>query len=113
MPWINKELCTGCAICMQSCPADAIAMDSQTAAIDNAACIRCGICHGTCPADAVRHDKERTPQDVKANLQWVETLKNHPYYQNDPEKQRGLLNRLNNHFKRQIETAQQTLNELK
>jgi NAD-dependent dihydropyrimidine dehydrogenase PreA subunit len=112
MPWINNELCTGCAICMQNCPAEAIAMDSQTAAIDDATCIRCGICHEVCPANAVRHDKERTPQDVQANLQWVEALKNHPYYQNDPEKQAGLLNRLNNHFNRQIEVARQTLNSL-
>jgi Fe-S-cluster-containing hydrogenase component 2 len=97
---------------MQNCPAEAIAMDSQTAAIDDATCIRCGICHDICPTDAVRHDKERIPQDVQTNLLWVETLKKHPYYRGAPEKQIGLLNRLNNHFNRQIEVARQTLNSL-
>jgi Fe-S-cluster-containing hydrogenase component 2 len=98
---------------MQSCPADAIGMDSRTAVIDDAECIRCGICHDICPQNAVRHDKERIPQDVQTNLLWVETLKKHPYYRDAPEKQIGLLNRLNKHFNRQIETAQQTVNQLK
>ena len=65
MPWINKESCTGCGICVEECPAGAIGMENDIAFIKDDACIRCGICHDVCPEDAARHDGERIPEEVQ------------------------------------------------
>ena len=47
--------CTGCGICEQFCPVDAIAVgDSGVAAVDPAMCCGCGLCALHCPESAVR-----------------------------------------------------------
>ena len=46
--------CTGCTLCAQHCPADAIPMTPyQVHAIDTDRCTRCDICRQVCPHDAV------------------------------------------------------------
>jgi ferredoxin len=112
MPWINPDQCTGCAICIQNCPADAILMENDIARIDQKVCIRCGVCHDRCPNDAVRHDRESIPRDVRENLMWVEALRKHPYYAGNPERQAGLNGRLIKHFNRLIEISRQTLESM-
>ena len=48
------DKCTGCTLCAQYCPADAIAMcPYEQHEIDQDKCIRCGTCASVCPADAV------------------------------------------------------------
>lgn len=59
MPWIDKERCIGCGICVDECPADAISIENGKAIIDMEKCIRCGKCHDACPHNAVRHDSEK------------------------------------------------------
>ena len=71
MPWVNREMCTGCSVCVGECPAGAITTDGGIASIDDNTCIRCGVCHDVCPSDAVRHDGERIPEEVESNLAWV------------------------------------------
>ena len=56
MPWINTDKCTGCSICVDECPVDAIMMVDEKAMINMDECIRCGTCHEVCPNEAVRHD---------------------------------------------------------
>ncbi|MBW2114004.1 MAG: 4Fe-4S binding protein [Deltaproteobacteria bacterium] len=34
MPWVNKEMCTGCGICIDECTVGAISMDEDIAFID-------------------------------------------------------------------------------
>jgi Fe-S-cluster-containing hydrogenase component 2 len=97
---------------MQNCPADAIGVEHHTLVIDQNVCIRCGICHDICPQNAVRHDSEQNPEKVQADLNWVQTLREHPYYLNDPGKQAELSLRLKKHFNRIIQIAQQTLAHL-
>ena len=113
MPWIKSKLCTGCTLCMQDCPADAIGIENHILVIDQSACIRCGICHDICPSGAVRHDSEKIPAEVQKNLQWIQTLQNHPYYAGNSERQAELTQRLIKHFNRLAETAEETLNKLK
>ncbi|UCD28502.1 MAG: NAD(P)H-dependent oxidoreductase subunit E, partial [Planctomycetota bacterium] len=47
--------CTGCTLCAQHCPAEAIAFTPyQKHEIDNEKCTRCDICRIKCPEDAIK-----------------------------------------------------------
>lgn len=86
-------------------------MDGEDVAeIDKAACIRCGKCHDACPQEAVRHDGERIPQEVKANLQWVERLAKH--FPVD-EEQDAFLERMVRYFTKERTVAERTLDGLR
>jgi len=109
MPWVNKEMCTGCSICVDECPVNAMAMDDGKADIDEENCIRCGRCHDVCPEKAVRHDSERIPQEIEANLQWSRRLLLHF---DTAEKKRGLIERMQRHFTKERKVAEQTIARL-
>jgi len=49
---VDKELCTGCGICEDACPSNAISIN-RTAEINPALCTGCGICVNECPVDAL------------------------------------------------------------
>ena len=92
MPWIDKELCTGCQTCIDECYVGAISMEGNSAFINDDDCIRCGVCHDVCIDDAVRHDGERIPQEVLSNLDWAKKLLSHEYYLNDRANKYSLSN---------------------
>jgi NAD-dependent dihydropyrimidine dehydrogenase PreA subunit len=51
---INQELCSGCGICIEKCPTDAIELNDDNKAVRNADyCIGCGICAHFCPENAI------------------------------------------------------------
>ncbi len=53
---IDSELCTGCGICVNSCPVDVIRMDkeSKKAVIQYPEdCMLCGWCVLDCPENAI------------------------------------------------------------
>lgn len=50
---VNKEKCTGCGICVDECPVEAIAMDGDVAAVDADKCTDCGTCVDACPNEAI------------------------------------------------------------
>ena len=112
MPWINKESCTGCGICVDECPAGAIGMENDIAFIKDDVCIRCGICHDVCPEDAARHDGERIPEEVQLNLAYVKKLLAHEYYANDKAKQKPLLDRLKRFYTKDKKVAEKTIEAL-
>jgi len=112
MPWIKKELCTGCRMCVDECSVGAISMEDSSAVIDEDECIRCGVCHDICPNDAVRHDGERIPEEVQANMQWVTELLHHEYYAHDRTKQGQLIERLQRHFAKHKVVAEKTMEQL-
>jgi len=75
MPWVNEEMCTGCEVCIENCPAGSISMgDKGTANIDMDECIRCGTCHSVCPQEAIRHDSEKIPEKVRNNVETARRL---------------------------------------
>ena len=53
---VNKETCTGCEACVESCPSEAIKMADEKAVIDEEACVDCGACVDECPVEAISMD---------------------------------------------------------
>ena len=112
MPWVNKELCTGCQTCIDECSVGAISMEEDIAFIKEDECIRCGVCHDVCPDDAVCHDGERIPEEVQSNLAWAKKLLTHKYYSNDKAKQKQLIKRLQRFFTKNKKVAEKTIEQL-
>ncbi len=65
MPWVDKNMCVGCGICVEECPTNAISMENQKAIINMKKCIRCKKCHEVCPRGAIKHDSEKNKKEVK------------------------------------------------
>ena len=113
MPWINKDGCVGCGICVEKCPVNAITMEDKKARIDMEKCIHCGTCHSVCPEEAVRHDGEKIPDDVKANVEITKRFMElcAKYLGDDKEKDK-CLTRMKKHFNKEKIVAEKTLEEL-
>jgi len=52
-PEVNRELCTGCGICVVVCPMETIIMTGGTAGIETSKCQNCRICVGVCEVQAI------------------------------------------------------------
>ncbi|WP_094226583.1 ATP-binding protein [Methanolobus psychrotolerans] len=51
---VDKNACTGCEQCVNSCPVEAISMtDEDVAVVDPDACVDCGDCVDVCPVEAI------------------------------------------------------------
>jgi len=51
---IDQEACTGCGICVERCPTEAIELnDNEKAERQESACFGCGICAHFCPEEAI------------------------------------------------------------
>ena len=113
MPWVDKNKCSGCGICVEECPVGVIVMENETAEINMDGCIHCGKCHDVCPEEAVRHDSEKIPDEVKANV--IETKKFMEAcakYLGDVIEGQKCLNRMIRHFKKGKIVAEKTIEEL-
>lgn len=49
---VNEEKCTGCGMCQNVCPVEAIELEDGKAVI-NDDCIECGACVAECPNEAI------------------------------------------------------------
>lgn len=49
---VDKEKCTGCGTCVDTCPVEAITVEDK-AVIDKENCIECGVCVDGCPEEAI------------------------------------------------------------
>ncbi|MBQ4071494.1 MAG: DUF362 domain-containing protein [Clostridia bacterium] len=58
-PKLKKDMCVGCGICRDICPAKAIVIKNKKAKIDRSKCIRCFCCQEFCPKSAMK--VARTP----------------------------------------------------
>ena len=113
MPWIDRESCTACGICVDGCPVDAISMEMETVEINMAECIRCGICHDVCPTESVRHDSEQIPDLIEFNVEM--TKRNMAlcmkHLRDVKEKEKCLI-RMKKYFNREKLIAERTLDAL-
>jgi len=54
---VNKDLCSGCGVCVAVCPFDATRLEKSdeklVAIIDDLKCKRCGLCVTACPSGAI------------------------------------------------------------
>ena len=50
---IDKEKCTGCGTCVETCPNEAIELKDNIADVDPEKCVECGVCVDNCPAGAI------------------------------------------------------------
>ena len=49
---VDQEKCTGCGICVDACPMEAIKIENKKAVISDD-CSECGACESECPNDAI------------------------------------------------------------
>ncbi len=53
MVYVDKDKCTGCGVCQDSCPVGAIQLVQDVAAVDPMQCTECGACVEVCPIGAI------------------------------------------------------------
>ncbi|UCC38666.1 MAG: DUF362 domain-containing protein [Candidatus Aminicenantes bacterium] len=53
-PWVDAKKCTGCEVCVEYCPEQAITVEDEKAAIEDEKCIGCGECLVVCTVNAVK-----------------------------------------------------------
>ncbi len=61
--WVKRDECTGCGICIKTCPFGAIEMVDGKALIGDK-CMLCGACVKACPVGAIKVEGEREEKDV-------------------------------------------------
>lgn len=53
---VDKDKCSGCGPCVESCPVEAIKIENNVAVVDADTCIDCGACVDACPSQALSVD---------------------------------------------------------
>ena len=56
-PYLKRDMCVGCGVCKNICPAKAIVIKDGKAIIDRKKCIRCFCCQEFCPKSAMKVKK--------------------------------------------------------
>ena len=65
---VRKDLCLGCGLCAENCPAGAISLRWGHAEIDHSQCNRCRLCLDICPQRAIRETVPISRDDLGATV---------------------------------------------
>lgn len=69
---VDKQKCTGCGICVNICPVEAICLEKQGkkrhAVIDEQGCLDCTLCFTRCPEYAISMVKRDAPLTVGVDM---------------------------------------------
>jgi len=65
---IRKDLCRGCGLCVQSCPAGAISIRWDQAVIDQDKCNKCCLCLDICPQEAIVELKPIEKEELRSTV---------------------------------------------
>ena len=66
---VRWKLCTGCGLCAQNCPKDAISFLWGKAEIDQNRCVHCGLCMRVCPRGAIVEKVVISPKALEKEVQ--------------------------------------------
>jgi ferredoxin len=51
---VDRDECTGCGLCVDECPSEAISLDEEgIAKVDADECVDCGACVDVCPTASI------------------------------------------------------------
>ncbi len=50
---VNSDKCTGCGLCVDVCPVEAIKVEDDVAVVNTDECTDCGACVDECPNEAI------------------------------------------------------------
>jgi len=66
----EQDECTGCGLCAEVCPVDAVRMEDDLPQVDLQWCIGCGVCVAQCPTGAARLEPrpDRIDQPMPADF---------------------------------------------
>ena len=53
---VDEQECTGCGICADACPVEAISLADGVARIDHNECTECLTCVDECPVEAISEE---------------------------------------------------------
>lgn len=80
IPQTDADSCTGCGLCEEKCPINAIAMNDGVPEINGERCIGCGVCADACPADSLKMHQRETlhipPENIKEKMSRMAAEKN-------------------------------------
>lgn len=62
LPKLDSETCTGCEICIEKCPIDAISKEDGQIKINKEVCLGCGVCVRACPQNSL--ELKRRNQEI-------------------------------------------------
>ena len=65
---VRKDLCLGCGLCADSCPRQAILLQSGLAHIDQSRCNHCGLCLDVCPQGAIIELTPASRRELQATV---------------------------------------------
>ena len=65
---VNEDKCSGCELCLDYCPVEAIVIEEKKARIDEDLCTECGNCKriDICPEDAFEETELEWPRSIRA-----------------------------------------------
>jgi len=61
---VDREKCTGCGICEDVCPVNALEVSDGVLSIDRGSCTLCGVCVSVCPVNAISIKRKAKTEDT-------------------------------------------------